>query len=141
MEFTGNEYAWKDVIVTLLGRPVTGIRGIEYKTKQQTEALFAAGTKARSIQKGKIEIAGTITILQSEMNALNRAAKEKGYTSATELSFDIIICYVPENGLAITTDKLIGVSLSEIGHGIKEGDLYQEHALPFIAMDIEYNVI
>lgn len=141
MEFKGNEYAWKDVTIAFLGRPVTGIRGIEYKTKQQTEALYAAGSKARSIQKGKIEIEGTLTILQSELNALNKAAQLAGYTSATELSFDIIICYVPENGLAVTTDKLVGVSLTEIGHSIKEGDLYQEHALPFIAMDIKYNVV
>jgi len=140
MEFKGNEYAWKDVTIAFLGRPVTGIRGIEYKTKQQTEALYAAGSKARCIQKGKIEIEGTITILQSEMNALNLTAKAAGYTSATELNFDIIVCYVSEDGV-VTTDKLEGVSLTEVGHGIKEGDLYQEHALPFIAMDIKYNVV
>jgi hypothetical protein len=140
MDFSSKEYAWKDVAVAFLGRPIVGLRGIEYKIKHQKEALFAAGRKARSIQTGKFEVEGTITLLQSEMIALNRAAKDAGYESAAEMEFDVIICYLPPDGI-LTTDKVIGVNITEIGHAIKVDDLYQEHALPFIAMDIEYNVV
>lgn len=138
--FNTKEYAWIDVQVFLLGRPVTGLRAIAYKTKRQKEPLYAAGKKPRGIQYGKKEVDGTITLLQSELIALNRAAQMKGYDDISDIDFDVIVSYVPENGI-VQTDKIVGVSITEVGHDIKEGDLYQEVALPFIACDIEFNVI
>ena len=64
-KFNSKEYAWIDVNVVMLGKPVTGLRGIEYKSKRQKEALYATGKKARGIQLGKKEYEGTITVLQS----------------------------------------------------------------------------
>lgn len=138
--FNSKEYAWIDVQVVLLGRPVTGLRGISYKTKRQKETLYATGKKARGIQFGKKEVDGTITVLQSEFIAMNRAAQEKGYDDITDIEFDVIVSYLPETGI-IQTDKIVGLSITEGGHDIKEGDLYQEVSLPFIACDTEFNVI
>lgn len=138
--FNSNEYAWKDVQAVVLGRTIGGLRGVEYKTKHQKEVLFGAGQKGRSVQRGKKEYEGTITLLQSELIALNRAAQEKGYDDITDVDFDLIVSYVPDGGV-VTTDKVLNVSITELPHGIKEGDLFQEHALPFIALDVEYNVL
>lgn len=138
--FNSNEYAWIDINVVMLGREVVGLRGIEYKVKRQKEALFAAGKKARGIQKGKKEYEGTITLLQSEIIALDRAAQEKGYEDITDVDFDVIVSYLPENGI-ITTDKVINASITEIPRGMKEGDLQMEIVLPFIALDVETNVL
>lgn len=138
--FNHEEYAWVDIKVVLLGRTVAGLRGIEYKVKQQKEALFATGRKARGIQKGKKEYEGTITLLQSELIALDRAAQEKGYEDITDIDFDVIVSYVPDN-LVLTTDKILSVSITEIPRGMKEGDLNMEIALPFIALDVVSNVI
>nr|DAN20584.1 MAG TPA: putative XkdM-like protein [Caudoviricetes sp.] len=138
--FNTNEYAWVDVKVALLGREVIGLRGIEYKVKRQKEALFAAGKRARGIQKGKKEYEGTITLLQSEMIALDRAAQEKGYEDITDIDFDVIVSYVPETGV-VTTDKVVNVSITEIPKGLKVDDLQMEIALPFIALDVESNVL
>lgn len=137
--FNTKEYSWIDVNVVLLGKPVTGLRGIEYKSKRQTEALFATGKKARGIQKGKKEYEGTITVLQSELIAMQAAAKQSGYDDITDLEFDIIVSYMSESGI-VQTDKVVNASITEAPNSIKEGDLYSEHALPFIACDIEYNV-
>lgn len=138
--FNSEEYAWVDIKVMLLGREVTGLRGMEYKVKRQKEALFATGKKARGIQKGKKEYDGTLTILQSEIIALDRAAQEKGYEDITDIDFDIIVSYLPESGV-ITTDKVTGASITEIPRGMKEGDLQMELALPFIALDVVSNVL
>ena len=62
--FNTKQFAWIDVNVVLLGKPVTELRGIEYKSKRSKEALFATGKKARGIQMGKKEYEGTITVLQ-----------------------------------------------------------------------------
>ncbi len=137
--FNTNEYAWVDVQVAMLGRQVTGLRGIEYKVKRQKEALFAMGKTARGIQKGKKEFEGTITLLQSELIALDRAAQEAGYEDVTDLDFDVMVSYMPA-GLVVTTDKIVGVSITEVPRALKEGDLQMEVALPFIALDVETNI-
>lgn len=138
--FNSKEYAWIDVNVVLLGKPVAGLRGIEYKSKRQKEALYATGKKARGIQMGRKEYDGTITVLQSELIAMQAAAKAKGYDDVTDLEFDIIVTYLPESGV-VQTDKVVNASITEVPNNMKEGDLYSEHALPFIACDVEYNVV
>ena len=138
--FNTKEFSWIDVNVVLLGKPVTGLRGIEYKSKRQKEALFATGKKARGIQQGKKEYEGTITVLQSELIAMQAAAKQSGYDDITDLEFDIIVSYMSESGV-FQTDKVVNASVTEAPNSIKEGDLYSEHALPFIACDVEYNVV
>lgn len=138
--FNSKEYAWIDVTLVALGKPVTGLRGIEYKMKRQKEALFATGKKARGIQLGKKEYEGTITVLQSELIAMQAAAKAKGFDDITDLEFDVIVAYVPESGI-VQTDKVVNLSITEASYSMKEGDLYQEIALPFIACDIEPNVV
>lgn len=139
-KFNSKEYAWIDVNVVMLGKPVTGLRGIGYKSKRQKEALYATGKKARGIQLGKKEYEGTITVLQSELIAMQAAAKAKGYDDITDLEFDIIVSYIPEGGV-VQTDKVVNASITEVPNSIKVDDLYSEHALPFIACDVEYNVI
>ena len=115
-------------------------RQIEYKSKRAKELLFASGKKARGIQMGKKEYEGTITVLQSELIAMQTAAKAKGYDDVTDLEFDIIVSYISETGV-VQTDKVVNASITEAPNSIKEGDLYSEHALPFIACDVEYNVV
>lgn len=138
--FDSKEYAWIDVKVVFLGKEVGGLRGIAYKAKRQTEALFAAGKKARGIQRGKKEYEGTITLLQSELIALNNAAKQKGYDDISDIEFDAVVAYAPDGGV-ISTDIVKGIAITEVPSEMKEGDMYQEIALPFIALDVEYNVV
>lgn len=139
-QFNSNEYAWVDVKVAMLGREVAGLRGIEYKVKHQKEVLFAAGKKGRSIQKGKKQYEGTITLLQSELIALDRAAQERGYEDVTDIDFDLIVSYLPDSGV-VTTDKVSCVSITEIPRGMKLDDLQMEVALPFIALDVVSNIV
>lgn len=138
MRINNKEYAWGDIAVTLWGRPVFGITGVEYKTKQTKEARFGMGRKAKSIQYGKQEYEGTLTIMQSEAIALNQAAKAKGYNSILEVDLDIVVSY--QAGLIVTVDKICCASFTELPMTMKEGDLQAEIAMPFIAMDIEYDV-
>lgn len=138
--YSSKQYAWVDITVVLLGKSVTGLRAIEYKSKRQKEVLFATGKKGLGIQMGKKEYEGTITVLRSELIAMNAAAKAKGYDDVTDLEFDIIVSYISETGV-VQTDKVINASITEAPNSIKEGDLYSEHALPFIACDVEYNVV
>lgn len=138
MAFNSKEYSYCDLQATILGRPLTGLRGIEYTAKKAKEAVFGAGINPKSIQHGRREYEGTLTVLQSELEALNRAAKESGHTDCLDLEFDIVVTYI--SGETVTTDIIRCASITEFPKGMKEGDLNSEHALPFIALGIDTNV-
>lgn len=132
------EYAWGEIIVSIMGRPIAGVTAIEYKTKMAKEARYGAGRQAKSIQHGKRENDGSITLMQSEVIALNRAAKEAGYKDLLDIEPNIAITYLKDG--IITNDRIVCASFTEIPSGMKEGDLQSEHSIPFIALDVEYGI-
>lgn len=133
------QYEWGHITTVVMGRPVVGIQGIEYKKAQEKEHLFGRGNKAIGIQKGNQKCDGTLTILQAELEAMCSAAGAR--KSVTDLgAIDITVAYVPENSTKITVDILRGVEFTEMPKGMKQGDKNAEHALPFICLDIEYGV-
>lgn len=138
MAFNSKEYSWVNVSVVLFGQPVIGCRGIEYKPKMAKEAMYAMGKRAYSIQRGKREYEGTLTITQSELAALNRSAVAKGYDDVLDLEMDIVVSYV-DNGI-VTTDRIQNATFTEAPMSMKEGDMYMEVALPFIALDVKHDI-
>lgn len=136
MRFNSKEYEWADVSVVMAGRSVTGIRGIEYSSSQEKEALYAKGNKPHGIQRGNKSYSGTITLLQSELEALSEAAGG----DALDATFNVVVCYGnPMKGDTIKTDLLAGVEITEIPKGLKQGDKFMEIALPVIMLDVKQN--
>lgn len=130
--FNSREYEWSDVNVVTAGRPVTGIRGVKYSSKQEKEALHAKGNKPHSIQRGNKTYDGELTVTQSEYEALRAA----GGGDILDISIDIVVAYGnPSKGDVITTDLLMGVEFTEDNTEWKQGDKFQEKSLPFIFLD------
>lgn len=71
---------------------------------------------------------------------MNRAARAKGYKDILDPEVEILVSYIPEDSAAITIDRIVCASFSEIPAGMKSGDLNSEHALPFVALDIDYDI-
>lgn len=138
MAFNSKEYSWVNVSVFLFGQEMIGCRGIEYKPKMAKEAMYATGKRAYSIQRGKREYEGTLTITQSELAAMNRSAVAKGYDDVLDLEMDIVVCYT-DNGI-VTKDCIKNATFTEAPMSLKEGDMYMEVALPFIALDVKHNI-
>lgn len=131
MAFNSRQYEWGDVTVVLGGRDITGIRGIKYTEKGEKEALFAKGRHAHSIQTGNITVEGEITVLQSELIALERA----GNGSILGLNVDAVVSFGnPALGDAMTTDRIVGISFTEAPKEMKQGDKNMEISIPFIAL-------
>lgn len=139
MTFDSKQYAWHNVEVVALGRKITGLRGIEYKTNREKEMVYGAGDKPLGIQHGNKSYSGTLTILQSEMEALARFAKESGYDDITDIEFDVVVAYVPKGGGPIVTDVVKFASITEIPKNMRQNDKFMEIALPFVALDVEYS--
>jgi hypothetical protein len=133
MSFNSRQYQWSDVTLVLGGRDVTGIRGIKYAEKAEKEPLFAKGRYPHSIQTGNVTVEGEITILQSELIALQNA----GNGSIIGLNVDGVVAYGdPALGDAMTVDRIVGISFTEAPKEIKQGDKNMEITLPFMALRV-----
>lgn len=128
------EYEWSDVTVVVAGRVVTGLRGIEYSSKQEKEACYAKGNTPNSIQHGNKAYSGQLTLLQSEYEALRTSMGG----DVLDGSFNIVSAYGnPSNGDAVKTDMLSGVEITEDNTRWTQGDKFQEKTLPFICLNIK----
>lgn len=116
----------------MAGRPVTGFRAVDYSSKQEKEALYAKGNKPHGIQRGNKSYEGSITLLQSEYEALRQACGG----DVLDASFDLVVAYGnASKGDAIVTDILVGAEVTEDNTEWKQGDKFQEKKLPFIFLD------
>lgn len=139
MNFNSKQYAWSNLEVVALGRKFLGIRAIEYKPNREKEPVYGAGDEPQGIQYGNKSYSGTLTLLQSELEAMTRLAKQNGYADVTDFEFDVVVAYVPKGGGPVVTDVVKYVSISEIPKGMRQNDKFMEIPLPFIALGIEYS--
>lgn len=133
--FNSKEYDWSKVSVVLGGRSVTGVRGVEYKESLEKELLYAKGNRPVGIQHGNYAYEGKVTLLQSEVNALEDAARAAG-ANLLELSFNIVVSY-GNAGDVIRTDTLVGAEFTEVDKALNQGDKFMEIELPLIFMAIK----
>lgn len=137
VNINGREYEWGDLTLILGGRDVTRFRGIKYTEKIEREHLYAKGRKPISIQSGNEGYEGEIKVLQSEYEALIKAGKG----SVKGLCLDALVCYGnPLNGDNMTTDRIESIRFTEGAKEFNQGDKFAEITLPFLALDIKYQV-
>ena len=134
--FDTREYEWADVTVVMAGRDVTGIRGVSYNDYQEKEALYAKGNKPHGIQHGNKSYAGSVRILQSELEALTAAAGG----DVLDARFDIIVAYGnPSRGDIVKTDLIRSAEITSVPKGLNQNDKFMEIELPLVALDIVYD--
>lgn len=137
MSFNSREYEWADISIIAGATNIEGIRGIEYKTAAEKEAMYAKGRHGKSIQTGNITNDGTLTLTQSAAIALSKSHK-KGILA---IQLDLSVNYGnPSEGDALTTDRLLSLQFNEIPKGMKQGDKFMEVAIPFIFLKLQENV-
>lgn len=133
----GRQYEFADLTLVLGGRDVTGFRGIKYTTKQEKEVLYGKGNRPISIQKGNISYEGEITLTQSELETLILI----GGGSILNINLNAIVAYGnPLQGDMLITDLIYNLQFTEEAKEIKQGDKNMEITLPFIAMNIKYQL-
>ncbi len=137
MAFDSKEYGWCDIQIVFAGRPIVGCTEIKYKEKAEREFIYGLGKKPVSYADGQQMVDGSITLLQSEFEALVRSLP-KGKTPTSLAPFDIIIAYIDEEDLSVK-DIVKSVLLTEYEKGGKKGDLNMEISLPFKAAEIQLN--
>ncbi|WP_448529172.1 hypothetical protein [Raineya sp.] len=133
----GTEYAWEDIEVVLLGRPLIGVTEISYKTKKEQVKIYGRGRDPVAYGRSRNEYEGSITLLQSELEALQQSLP-RGKTLTDIPAFDITVAYAYEN--AVVVDILRGCTFTEFEKKMKTGDTHMEISLPLNIGKIDYNV-
>jgi len=129
------EFSFKDIRVRLLGRDIVGLQGITYKKTVEKEFVYGRGNKPLGIQTGNMKVEGTLSILQSEFEALQTALKTANPLSdITGVTFDVVNTY--GDGLTAKTDTILSVSITEYEKGMKQNDKMKVIELPFLALDV-----
>lgn len=139
MAINGQEYAWEDVQIVMLGRPVIGVVEISYKTAREKKNIMGRGSRPVARGRGPKNYEGKIKLLQSELEALQRGLK-KGTDPTDIRPFQIVVAYAPVEGGVITTDLLDDVEFLELEKTIKTEDLNMEIELPLIIGEVKYNI-
>lgn len=138
MAFNSAEYAWKDVFVFIDGNPIGGIQNIEYTQSTENEYVYGRGSAPRAIQEGNESYEGTITLLQSEYEALREATQAAGYKNITKVFFTISVSYAI--GTNIQTDVVQQLKITEIPKSLAQNDKFMTIELPFMALGVKENV-
>jgi len=141
MSFNSAEFAWCDMSVTAMGRTYERILEITYDVEVDKKQIYGRGKKVKGIQRMNEKPAGSITIGQSELEAMIREAqKTNPNAKATDLAFDIQIHYLDADKSALVKDRIIGAEFTKNPKSMKQGDSDMEIKMDFLAMDILYNI-
>ncbi len=132
--FSSKQYSWCDMSIVFGGRILEGITEVEYTEKKEKEPLYGRGCKPHAIVGGNRSYEGKISVWQSELEAMTRDTKNKDILN---LSFDIVVAYVPHDGGQIVTDILKGVEFTEVKKGMKQGDKNMIVELPIVFLDVK----
>ena len=132
----GQEYSWGDISVNINGTPVTGVRAIEYGESRAVENIYGAGAYPVGRGYGNIEASAKITLLMSEVTAISAAAPNHRLDDIAP--FDIVVSYIPTNGLKIIHDRIRNCQFKGNSRSWKQGDTTKEVELELIVSHIEF---
>jgi hypothetical protein len=135
MAFDTREFSFADVKVSLLGVNLTGLRGLTYKKSFEKELVYAQGNNPKAIQRKNKKFEGSLMLLKSDYDLLNRAAIAAGYDDLTEVPghlINITCVYAISDTAKNSTVVLQNVEFTEAEDGMKQEDSFKEITLPFI---------
>jgi hypothetical protein len=139
MAFNSAEFAWKDLSVTAMGRTFERIMEVEYDVEVDLKYIYGRGAKVKGIQDGREKPQGSLTLGQSEVEAMIRTAQTTNKNAKlTDIVFDIQIHYF--NGVELVKDKVVQARFTKQPKSFKEGDSDMQVKLPFMMKDVLYNV-
>lgn len=137
--FNSTEFAWKDITITAMGMVFEAVMEIEYDTEVDKKIVYGRGKKAKGIQSGNEKCSGNIQVKQSLLESMVRTAQANNPTAKlTDISFDIQVHYLKTPD--IVKDRIINAEFTKQPKSMKQGDMEMLVKLPFLALDIAYNI-
>ena len=131
----GREFSYVQIIVNILGVPVTGITALTYEEDQVKENQYGTGNRPVSVGDGPITTSGSIEILMSDTEALRAVAPNRSLLQLP--AFDIPVTF--GNPGNVQTHVIKNVEFTKDGVNATQGDtgLKMTHDINF--SHINYN--
>ena len=111
---------------------------IQYNQTTEQEYVYGRGSAPRAIQEGNETYEGTITLLQTEYEALRAATQAAGFKNITKAPYTITVAYLI--GAISQVDVIENVKITEIPKGLAQNDKFMEIELPFMALAVREGV-
>ncbi|MDA3834005.1 MAG: hypothetical protein PF495_11465 [Spirochaetales bacterium] len=140
------QFAWKELLVLIDGRPMLGLTDIEIKTVKNLEEIYGAGDSPQFIGEGNKSHSGNIELLQADYEALVEEAKKRGGDDVTDIEVDIIMSLIPISSDAATiamktiVNRIVGMKFSDDGYKFTQGNTHTKVSLPYKALRIERQI-
>ncbi len=132
----GTQYHWGQIAARALGNIFVGIEKIMYEEKQDMNMNFGAGNYAVGMGFSKIQVSGSLTLFQEELEALTSAAPNRRLQSIP--NFDITITFIPEPGQGLVTHTIRNCRLENNKRDMSQGDTKVTSEITFIASHIDW---
>lgn len=139
-EYNGQEYGWSNILQSSSwsNGVIEGVTKIAYSEKTDRSVVYGSGGLPHSAAApGKTEFEGTITLLQSTVQALINALPANKKFVTRMPPFNWAVSYAGEDGIVVT-HNLIGIQIKELKHEMKVGDMNMEIELPVVIGVVRY---
>lgn len=134
--FDSREYQYSDTTVAILGKSLLGLRGLTWKRSQEKEVVTGRGNTGKAIQRGEKKYEGTLMVLKSDFDDMNKAARLSGYEDIVDVpgKYLVITCVFQKEEFVADTQTVMleNIEFTEYEDGLKTGDKFKEISLPFI---------
>ena len=132
----GQEFSFADLTVFMKGKVVTGCRGIQYSTSQESTLIYGKGKEPIAFSKGKKAYAGSITLLGSEVFALLDSDPNKDIHSIQP--FVLTKTLALEDGSGLRTVNIDVLHLQSVDWQWSEADMFKEITIPCLVGKVAY---
>ena len=138
----GAEYGFGNISIQIENVPVIGATAISYSESADVQPIYAQGRQAVAYGYGNYTCEGSISVLGSEIIALQSAARAQGFAdgSISQLApMTITISYIPSEGQGLpVVDTLHDVVLLSDSRGLSQGDASITVEIPILMSHITW---
>jgi len=135
----GKAYDYTQIIVNIMGVPITGVTEINYDEEQEKVNVMGTGKRAHSRGHGAISSSASIGLSMNEVEKIRDAAVSAGSADGSLLAlepFDILVVY--GNSQRPITHKLKDCEFTKDGGGGSEGDTDINKVYDLIISNVQY---
>lgn len=126
-------YSWSQTEIRVMGLLMVEIIGIEWDETQEMEFVYGKGSDPLDIAEGNVQITGTLTLLQGDLEALQDISPDGKLYKLKDV--DIQCAFVKDEITSeIVRYSLTGVRFQGSPKSLKQNDKRMEVACPFMAL-------
>ena len=128
----GVQYSGSSVRINIFNVSLSGFRGIMWKKSRGINLVHGTGNEVNAYSYGKKEPSAALTLLQSDLLALEAAAPEKDISLFAP--FSIIVSFV--EGVNVVVYSIENCQFTGYDFNMKTDDKFAEITLPIVCTDI-----